>query len=300
MAITYGFFNATKQSDGTYDRAYNSDQISDMFEGLVSDGVFESIGDAMVVTAKSGMTVQVGTGRASIDGRWIKNDAKMDITLAASNIALNRWSAIVIRLNMSSRTMSIVEKVGTAATNPVKPSLTNSNTVKEKCLAYVYVKAGTGSITQVDITDMRANTTVCGWVTGVIKQVDTSQLFLQYQAAYERQLATMQAWETQQKAAFDTWFSALTDQLQVNTYIKKFRKAITTTTEQGTFPLNMSGYTYSASDIIFVNVNGVSLIEDYDWIINTTKSPVAIDTRVGMDAGNVIEIIVLKSQIGQA
>lgn len=300
MAITYGFFNATKQSDGTYDRAYNSDQISDMFEGLVSDGVFESIGDAMVVTAKSGMTVQVGTGRASIDGRWIRNDAKMDITLAASNIALNRWSAIVMRLNMSSRTMSIVEKVGTAATNPVKPSLTNSTTVKEKCLAYVYVKAGAGSITQVDITDMRANTAVCGWVTGVIKQVDTSQLFLQYQAAYERQLATMQAWETQQKAAFDTWFSALTDQLQVNTYIKKFRKAITTTTEQGTFSLDMSGYTYSTSDIIFVNVNGVSLIEDYDWIINTTKSPVAIDTRVGMDAGNVIEIIVLKSQIGQA
>lgn len=300
MAITYGFFNATKQSDGTYDRAYNSDQISDMFEGLVSDGVFESIGDAMVVTAKSGMTVQVGTGRASIDGRWIKNDAKMDITLAASNIALNRWSAIVIRLNMSSRTMSIVEKVGTAATNPVKPSLTNSNTVKEKCLAYVYVKAGAGSITQVDISDVRADTSVCGWVTGVIKQVDTRQLFLQYQAAYERQLATMQAWETQQKAAFDTWFSALTDQLQVNTYIKKFRKAITTTTEQGTFLLNMSGYTYSASDIIFVNVNGVSLIEDYDWIINTTKSPVAIDTRVGMDAGNVVEIIVLKSQIGQA
>lgn len=300
MAITYGFFNATKQSNGTYDRAYNSDQISDMFEGLVSDGVFESIGDAMVVTAKSGMTVQVGTGRASIDGRWIKNNAKMGIALAASNIALNRWSAIVIRLNMSSRTMSIVEKVGTAATNPVKPSLTNSNTVKEKCLAYVYVKAGAGSITQVDITDMRANTSVCGWVTGVIKQVDTSKLFLQYQAAYERQLATMQAWETQQKAAFDTWFSALTDRLQVNTYIKKFRKTITTTTKQGTFSLDMSGYTYSTSDIIFVNVNGVSLIEDYDWIINTTKSPVAIDTKVGMDAGNVIEIIVLKSQIGQA
>lgn len=300
MAITYGFFNATKQSDGTYDRAYNSDQISDMFEGLVSDGVFESIGDAMVVTPKSGMTVQVGTGRASIEGRWIRNDAKMDITLAASNIALNRWSAIVIRLNMSSRTMSIVEKVGTAATNPVKPSLTNSTTVKEKCLAYVYVKAGADSITQVDITDMRADTSVCGWVTGVIKQVDTSHLFLQYQAAYERQLATMQAWETQQKAAFDTWFTALMDQLQVNTYIKKFRKAITTTTEQGTFSLDMAGYTYSASDIIFVNVNGVSLIEDYDWIVNTAATPVAIDTRVGMDAGNVVEIVVLKSQIGQA
>lgn len=34
MAITYGFFNALQQSDGTYDRVYNSDQISNMFEGL--------------------------------------------------------------------------------------------------------------------------------------------------------------------------------------------------------------------------------------------------------------------------
>ena len=38
MAITYGFFNAIKQSDGTYDRTYNADQMSTYFEGLVSDG----------------------------------------------------------------------------------------------------------------------------------------------------------------------------------------------------------------------------------------------------------------------
>ena len=300
MAITYGFFNATKQSDGTYDRAYNSNQISDMFEGLVSDGVFESIGDAMVVTAKSGMTVQVGTGRASIDGRWIKNNAKMGIALAASNIALNRWSAIVIRLNMSSRTMSIVEKVGTAATNPVKPSLTNSTTVKEKCLAYVYVKAGAGSITQVDISDVRADTSVCGWVTGVIKQVDTRQLFLQYQAAYERQLATMQAWETQQKAAFDTWFSALTDQLQVNTYVKRFHKVVNLEQSKGIFLLDMTGYTYSSSDILLINVNGIALIEKCDYFLNTSKTPVEIHTNANLDAENILEITVLKSQIGQA
>lgn len=299
MAITYGFFNAVQQSDGSYDRAYNSEQISDMFEGLVSDGVFESVGDALIVKAGDEMTVNVGTGRASIDGHWIKNDAKFNITLAASHLTLNRWSAIIVRLDVTKRTMSILEKGGLNGTNPAKPTMTNSDTIKEKCLAYVYVKAGTSTITQSNITDSRADTNVCGWVTGIIKQVDTSQLFLQYQTAYEQQLETMQTWETQQKAAFDTWFATLTDQLQVNTYIKKFRKTVTTTTEKGTFSLDMSGYTYSASDIIFVNVNGVSLIEDYDWIVNTTTTPVAIDTRVGMDAGNVIEIIALKSQIGQ-
>ena len=62
MAITYGFFNAIKQSDGTYDRTYNADQMSTYFEGLVSDGVYESVDDAMQVLAGTGMQVQVGAG----------------------------------------------------------------------------------------------------------------------------------------------------------------------------------------------------------------------------------------------
>ena len=49
MAITYGFFNAIKQSDGTYDRMYNADQMSTYFEGLISDGIYESVDDGMQV-----------------------------------------------------------------------------------------------------------------------------------------------------------------------------------------------------------------------------------------------------------
>ena len=53
MAITYGFFNAIKQSDGTYDRMYNADQMSTYFEGLISDGIYESVDDGMQVLAAS-------------------------------------------------------------------------------------------------------------------------------------------------------------------------------------------------------------------------------------------------------
>ena len=164
MAITYGFFNAIQQSDGTYDRVYNSDQISDMFEGLVSDGVYESIDDAMIVTAAGGMNVQVGTGRMVIDGKWLKNDSKFDLTLASSHMQLNRWSAIVVRLDRSNRLIEIVEKAGTAATSPAKPTMTNNDSIVEKCLAYVYVGAGVSQISQTNITDTRANTSLCGWV----------------------------------------------------------------------------------------------------------------------------------------
>ena len=300
MAITYGFFNAVKQSDGTYDRAYNSEQMSDMFEGLISDGVYESVGDALLVTAKNGMTVQVGTGRMVIDGKWLKNDAKMDITLAASHLTLNRWSAIVARLDNSNRVITLVEKAGTPATSPEKPAMTESQTIREKCLAYVYIAAGASSITQTNITDTRPDTSICGWVTGLIKQVDTSQLFLQWQTAYEEMYTQLQSWETEQKASFDTWFAALTQELNVNTYIQKYHKVVETTDEQGVFALDMAGYTYDALDVILVNVNGVVLVEDYDWILDTSKSPVELHAKFGIDAGNVVEITILKSKIGQA
>lgn len=300
MAITYGFFNAVKQSDGTYDRAYNSEQMSDMFEGLISDGVYESVGDALLVTAKNGMTVQVGTGRMVIDGKWLKNDAKMDITLAASHLTLNRWSAIVARLDNSNRVITLVEKAGTPATSPEKPAMTESQTIREKCLAYVYIAAGASSITQTNITDTRPDTSICGWVTGLIKQVDTSQLFLQWQTAYEEMYTKLQSWETEQKASFDTWFAALTQELNVNTYIQKYHKVVETTDEQGVFALDMAGYTYDALDVILVNVNGVVLVEDYDWILDTSKSPVELHAKFGIDAGNVVEITILKSKIGQA
>lgn len=300
MAITYGFWNALKQSDGTYDRVYNSDQISEMFEGLLSDGVFESVGDALIVKEKSGLTVEIGTGRAWIGDRWMKNDAKLDITLAAAHLTLNRWSAIVIKADYSNRVITIEEKAGTPATSPTKPTMTYNDSIKEKCLAYVYVGKGVTSITQTNITDCRADTSICGWVTGVIKQVDTSQLFLQYQTAYEQQLANMQAWQAEQELAFSTWFSALTDQLQVNTYIQKYHKVVETTNEQGIFPLDMDGYTYSDTDVILINVNGISLVEEHEWLLDMSKTPVEIHTSQGIDADNLVEITVLKSKIGQS
>lgn len=322
MAITYGFFNAIKQSNGTYDRVYNADQMSTYFEGLVSDGVYESVDDAMQVLAGTGMQVQVGAGRAIIDSKWLKNTAAYPLTINAAHVTLNRYTAIVIRLDLSARTISIVTKDGENATAPIKPTMTNSETVKEMCLAYVYVGRGATTITQANIEDTRPDNNVCGWVTGIVQQVDTSKLFLQYQTAYEQQLQTMQNWqeaqetefsdwqqqqetgfsnwETSQKAAFDTWFSALTDQLNVNTYIQKYHKVVNMGTKNGVFPLDMSGYTYAASDVLFINVNGVILVEDYDYLLDTSKTPVEIHTNAELEADNILEITVLKSKIGQA
>ena len=47
--LTSGFFNSV---DG--DRKYNAEQMSQMFEGLIGDGIFESVGGKFKVSANSG------------------------------------------------------------------------------------------------------------------------------------------------------------------------------------------------------------------------------------------------------
>lgn len=70
MPVTYGFFNSVEG-----DRRYDADQMSNYFKGLISNGVYEGVGSALQVLAGTGMSVNVQTGRAIIDCKWINLDA---------------------------------------------------------------------------------------------------------------------------------------------------------------------------------------------------------------------------------
>ena len=300
MALEYGFFNAVKQTDGTYDRVYNAEQMSRYFNGLVSPGVYESVGGGLQVRAGTGMTVQVQTGRAILGDncQWLDNDAVLDIVLNAAHVTLNRYTAIVMRLDYTNRNISIVAVDGANATTPTKPAMTRTSAIMEYCLAYVYVGKGVTTITQSAITDTRPDNTVCGWVTGLVQQVDTSQLFLQWQTAYAEFYAQMQAWQTQQAAAFDAWFSTLTGQLQVNTYIQEYRNTVSVTSSTTQVSIGISQYV-PTTDILIANLNGIALVEGTDYSISGTGTGAKITLTKAIDGNNVIEFRVLKSKIGQ-
>ena len=300
MALEYGFFNAVKQTDGTYDRVYNAEQMSRYFNGLVSPGVYESVGGGLQVRAGTGMTVQVQTGRAILGDncQWLDNDAVLDIVLNAAHVTLNRYTAIVMRLDYTNRNISIVAVDGANATAPTKPAMTRTGAIMEYCLAYVYVGKGVTTITQSAITDTRPDNTVCGWVTGLVQQVDTSQLFLQWQTAYAEFYAQMQAWQTQQEAAFDSWFSTLTGQLQVNTYIQEYRNTVSVTTSTTQVSIGISQYVPN-TDILIANLNGIALVEGTDYSISGTGTGAKMTLTKAIDGNNVIEFRVLKSKIGQ-
>ena len=298
MAITYGFFNSLNG-----DRVYNADDMSEYFKGLISDGVYENVGGALQVMASAtpDMNVNVQTGRAIINSKWLENDAVAVLPITAAHVTLNRYTAVVIHLDMSARTISIITKDGTPASSPTKPTLTNGATVKELCLAYVYVAAGVTSITQANITDTRANTSVCGWITGLIDQVDTSTLFNQWETAYNESVTNMTAWETTQQAAFNSWFSTLTSQLTVGAYIEQYQKVVEIgASDSKIIPLNMTGYTYDASDIFIVILNGLVATEAYDYLLDTSKTPVEMHVNLVNATDELVDIRVLKSQLGTA
>lgn len=151
MAVTYGFYNSVGG-----DRTYDAKQFGAIFTGIITDGVFELIGDALTVVAASGMTVTVGDGRAWFNGTWTKNDADLVLNVSTSHISLPRIDTVVLEIDESdgvrANTIKIVD--GTAAASPVPPTLTNTAEVHQYPLAYISVVAGETNLTMGDITDL--------------------------------------------------------------------------------------------------------------------------------------------------
>lgn len=290
MAITYGFFNSVNG-----DRVYNADQMSEYFDGLISDGVYESVGGGLQVVPHSGMTVNVQSGRGIVRCKWINNDAALTVDITQAHPTLNRYTAVIIRLDVTNRQIEITTKDGTAAAAPAKPTMTDTVTTKELCLAYLYIKAGATTITAANIQDMRASS-LCGWVTGVVKQVDTSTLFDQYTAAYAENLANMEAWEQFQKSQFEAWFETLTQQLQVNTHIE--RTFGDTTTTSSAYVYLPSSVDYEDGDVLDVYVNGVYLSPSEYVISYHSTNGWRIRPNTQLDANNTVTFSCIKSVIG--
>lgn len=260
MAITSGFFDSVSS-----DRVYNAEQMTMYFDGLVSDGVYESIGDRFLVSsANDGMKVKVGTGRAIIKSRWVKNDTEATLTLDPASSSANRIDAIVLRLDLSARAITLTVKKGTAADVPTLPAITRSDSVWELYLASVYIAKS--STTPTSITDLRPST-YCGWVTGVVKQVNTADLFNQWSTAYNAQYASFAAYIAEKEAAFEEWFETLTRTLNVDTSIQKRERYVilTHTDYAGTlFEIGIDDFN-RATDILEVYVNGARCTDGTDY-----------------------------------
>lgn len=275
MALKFGFFNSVNG-----DRKYNADDISNYFLKLISNGVFATPSNAMQVQASADMTVKVSAGWAFINCKWLENTAAYPLTLDAADVVLNRIDRIVLRLSESPRTMGIYIKKGTPASTPMPPELARTKgVIWELSLAKISIHAGTTAITQAMITDERADAVLCGWVTGLIDQIDTTNLFAQF------------------TNAFNTWFSEIKDEVQSTTILRQYTSRYVTLSEnEDNIPIGIPQYTENL-DTINVFVNGMRLKNGTDYIINDTD--IVLTTALSV-VGTPVDIEVFKSIDGDS
>lgn len=214
MSVSSGFFNSLNG-----DRKYNAAQMSAIFDGLIIDGVFASIGTAFAVKAAGGLTVNVGVGKAWFDHTWTVNDSILPMTAPEAEVLLDRIDAVVLEVNgmESIRENTIKFVKGNPSSAPSRPILTNEGNVHQYPLCYIYRKYGTAVINQADITPM-VGTASTPFVTGILQTISLDELLGKWQDELDRftdaRSQEVDDWIAQEESDFTAWFNKMKADLQ--------------------------------------------------------------------------------------
>lgn len=202
-----GFFDANLVGE-EYDRVYLAAQFAAYFASFIGNGVYAEHSNQLQVVAMPTPQMQVGVekGQGWINGYWYENTDTMYLPIEVADGVLNRIDSIVLRLGFAERNMWLMVKKGTPAVSPTAPEVTRTADYYDLQLATVSIPASSIRITQAQIQDTRMNQDVCGWVTGVVKQLDTTTLFNQFETYF-------QEFKENNQADFDTWFENIKGQL---------------------------------------------------------------------------------------
>ena len=211
MSVTSGFFNSLNQ-----DRRYNAQQMTAIFDGIINDGIFANIGVAFAVSADTGVTINIGKGRAWFNSAWVYNDSLLSKTLEGSEVVLDRIDAVVIDVdhNESVRSGDIKIVKGTPSSSPKRPTMISEKNHTQHPLAYIYRKAGSTAITQADITSM-IGTSSCPYITGILQVQNIDNIVAQWGAQwnqwYSEKIAETDADASvllaEMKSEFEIWFA---------------------------------------------------------------------------------------------
>lgn len=217
MAETSGFFNS-QLVDGQPDIAYEATDFANYYGMLISNGVFASpASNLQVVSESSATNIKVKKGSAFIKGYWYILSDDLSLALQANTGNSTRYDSIILTLDIPSRQISLSSVTGKSSSSGVPaPVLTRDDSIYQLCLAQVAVlpqKSGM-VITDGRIYDKRPDAKYCGFVTGLVDQIDTTNLFAQYNSEFTE-------WFTEnQKKLGDTPAAKL--QVQIDSLTKEF------------------------------------------------------------------------------
>ena len=218
--IKGGFFNSIAR-----DRKYNAEEMNRPYKRIITEGIFATpqgtpSTDLQVLSADDGMNIIVKKGDGLLGEKWFENPSDLAITVANNTSIVPRIDSIIIQMDntQNGRICNVVYREGEPNSNPEPPTINNIENIIEKRVANIKVAPGAVFIGQDLIYDLRGSGE-CPWITSLIKQVDTSTLFVQWQTAYENFYNTS-------KEDFENWFESLKNLLDENTATRLDRKSV--------------------------------------------------------------------------
>lgn len=225
----FGFFNSING-----DRVYDSADFALFFSKYFTNGVFD--GGLSVVSAQDGMKITVNKGDANINGYRYTNDDSLIFSLNVGDPQYSRIDNIVVRFDLDNRTISTIVDEGIAQPAPIAKTPQRTSLLYDLVIAQVTIPAGTTELSDTMIKDTRFDNNLCGIVEGAVKQINTSNVFAQY------------------NAYFNEWFSNLKIQLDgdvagnLQNEITNLRTALGLDTD--TFTI---GESYDVGDMVVYN-----------------------------------------------
>ncbi len=182
MAQRSFFFNSEN-----HDRVYDAADFARVFSRYFTNGVFNN---GLQVKSNNNMTISVSIGSGNINGYLYDNDEDLILDIEPSDSSQSRIDSIILRLDLINKQITAQVLKGAFSTAPTKPTLTRSSSIYDLRLADISISAGSNRITTENIYDARFGNE-CGNVTATVQQIDTSGVFAQYEAEFDKLITQM-------------------------------------------------------------------------------------------------------------
>ena len=296
--VNCGFFDAVSG-----DRAYSAEQMNEPYKRVITNGVFATplgtpSSDLQVQSAGDGMRILVKPGMGLFGDKWFKNPANISITVPSNSNVVPRLDSIIAQVDtrQSGRAGNIVYRTGTPASNPEPPAINGVTDVYEYRLANILVNPNAAAIYN-DVINDRRGSAECPWVASLIKQVDTSTLFNQWQTAYNQyyseSTADFTAYMARQRQDWEAFVAGLTDDLTVQTELMMLTNIQVLASDATTIAIGIPGYDYT-KDLLQVYVDG-RLKSSLDYSPSSNHQSVVFYNTV--EEGSEVYFLVYKSVI---
>lgn len=273
MAIKCGFFNSKNG-----DRVYDADDMSQPYVGLISNGVIpdrpeEGDEDQRSLAVGYGSTnrkIIITKGRGIFSNKWFWLDADLEKDIPSNNTLSTHYASVIVRIdNRADHRVASVDVIQNDIPT-LKPQINTIDDVVEYRLADITIPPSEDPIT---IEDTRM-LDECGFVTGLVNQLSTEEIYLQWQKM------------------FSDWFDdvqvSLKTQATLTTSFTSSYKALSTTTN---IPIGIPQYNKNL-DVLQVSINGLDIYEGIDYtIVDNTR----ITLAKSIYAGNIVLFTALKS-----